>query len=281
MSTESGSGRIRASNAERLDNELRASKKNKAHQVKRTFEQMLDAVTEDQPQPSESKAKQPKVTLADVKLSQRMHQGDKERSAAANKDLQSKLAIIRRYLNSEKIGPYIRENGDKAILAAKCTTVAEADVKLDHIHAICSSRGQGDNLVKAVCAGADAFERMTDQGRMIGMDLRGFAGTVFFNQDAYAWELEEMRCEWGSLFTAPWYVRFAGTMVALAYQTHLRNLKMGEPVASDWSPQSIAPDMPPPDVIGVADIPNKAKISKPRNKKGKGPETPEIKSEAL
>jgi hypothetical protein len=222
--SEPGASIIRASNVDRLQTELKLSKKAGAH--KRSLLQMLDGDDDKgkgKKEPKEKEPKKPKITAAEVKMTQHLYGKEQKAKAASNAAIRTKLDKIARYENSALLWPIIRNGGDKNLLASKPTAEAEVDRKLNHIRDVLSSQKADEHILKAVVGGATLVEKVTKEGELIGMQLQGFADTVYACREGMAQELEEIKCEHGGIFKTPWYFRLPAFFVGVAKSVDARN----------------------------------------------------------
>lgn len=272
---------IRASNADKINLQYKAKKRGQSGQVKRTLEEMAQEITGEVGGPPPSKTQ--RVTKVDVKTNQRLNLADKERAAASNPVIQSKLAKIRRYLADEDLSPILRQNGDRGILSAKCSTEAEVDFKLDHIREVVGNVNPTEKLHAIMVIAAETIEKTTDAGAKLpgSPHLSGFASAVLFGKKEMQRELAEFRCEHGGLFTGPWWMRLAGTMAKIAYHTH--QLNTGGAVIAEQQPSEPAfpvfADVPQPVAFVAPPLISKRKHVSAN--KGKGPAQIHVKTEQL
>src|SRR5688572_6243127 len=239
---EPGAAVIRASNADRLQTEMKLSKK--AGAQKRGLLEALGVEDDGQHSKKAKKEskdkdpKKPKVTMADVKMTQHQYAKELKAKAASNASLQNKLDRIHRYENSTMLWPLIRAGGDKTILASRPTAEAEINRKLDHIRDVLSSQKADEHILKAIYGVSTLVEKGTNEGEMLGMDLHGFADTVYACREGMAQEIEEIKCEYGSVFKTPWYFRLVAFFVGIAKSVDARNKALARlPEAPECSDQ--------------------------------------------
>lgn len=194
------SGNIRADNADKLKRDFVAAKKGAAS-GKRPYEEVVKQAVEGPPAP-----KKAKVTKGDVARTQHLNAVDKANAVKVNKSLQSKMAAIRRYETSKLIGPLLRAHGDKSLLCMKVSNERDADLILDHIRDLCGNQSPQDKLHGAIVACAAFIEHKSD-GEVMGQPIHGLTDAFYHSKADLEQELEEFRCEYGNLFSAPWYMR--------------------------------------------------------------------------
>lgn len=148
------------------------------------------------PQKAPRAAPPPKTTMADVKMEQVKRRSQEQ----TTKSYLTKFNQLGRFRAHKTLWPWLMEHGDRKILNGPAETEKDLDRILSHIDATCSQNNAADKMKKYIYAACSAFERFTDNGAMLGMNLTGYADDVFCHVEEIEFELEILRCKYGDYF---------------------------------------------------------------------------------
>lgn len=141
-------------------------------------------------------------------IAKKITKSDKERAARGNPAFLKKLTIIQRYMDNRTLAPILIDNVAHAVYSHTPKTEEEADAKLDAFKTALNAKRMDSKVDNLLGLGAKAVEWGTDEGRLVGMDLRGFAMKVMGDKEELRQEMEEFKCLYGHLLTYVFYGLF-------------------------------------------------------------------------
>lgn len=144
-------------------------------------------------------------------------------SARANPNYLAKLGKIKRYKDNRVLSPIIIDNVPGKVYNSDPQTEAECDAVLGAFKEALNAKRMDGKEEYLLALGASAIEKVTGEGALIGMDLKGLTQKVWADREDVRTEMEEFKCEYGGLFRAPWYVRILQFYAEKAKQTHDQN----------------------------------------------------------
>lgn len=237
-----GISAIRNDNADALDESLREKKRARsatprasaprastpsASQINKEIERQATAKAK------EMARQEMRVPAA---IAKKISKSDKERAARGNPAFLKKLTIIQRYMDNRTLAPILIDNVAHAVYSHTPKTEEEADAKLDAFKTALNAKRMDSKVDNLLGLGAKAVEWGTDEGRMVGMDLRGFASKVMGDKEELRQEMEEFKCLYGHLLTAPWWMRVGMFYMEKAKDTDSQNKFLGAPATITLDP---------------------------------------------
>lgn len=171
-------------------------------------------------------------------IAKKITKSDKERAARGNPAFLKKLTIIQRYMDNRTLAPILIDNVAHAVYAHSPKTEEEADAKLDAFKTALNAKRMDSKVDNLLGLGAKAVEWGTDEGRLVGMDLKGFAVKVMGDKEELRQEMEEFKCLYGHLLTAPWWMRVGMFYAEKAKDTDSQNKFLGAPATITLEPSA-------------------------------------------
>lgn len=220
-----GIDQIRNDNADALDNAIKEKKRARS---------ATPRVRKEPPSNLEPAAPQaPKELRVPAKIAKKITKNDQARANKGNPGYIKKMTIIQRYMDNPLIKSVLHQHVPHAVLQHTPKTEEEADAKLQEFKAALNSKRMDSKIDGLLGLAGSAVEWATDEGKLINMDLSGYAGALLADKDDVALELEEFKCEYGSYLAAPWWMRLGGYFLMKAKQVDTANTKFLATMAPD------------------------------------------------
>lgn len=179
-------------------------------------------------------------------IAKKMNRRAETHSARANPNYLAKLGKIKRYKDNRVLAPIIIDNVPGKVYNSDPQTEAECDAVLGAFKEALNAKRMDGKEEYLLAMGASAIEKVTGEGALIGMDLKGLTQKVWADREDVRTEMEEFKCEYGGLFRAPWYVRILQFYAEKAKQTHDQNNFLAQEVTVPQPPkQQLSPQSPP------------------------------------
>lgn len=241
-----GLDRISTDNADALDRAIIDKKKkakegNKAPKPKTVAERKAEMAAHAE---FTGAAKQRELKIPSA-IAKKLNRQADSRSARSNPNYLAKLGKIKRYKDNRVLAPIIIENVPGKVYNSDPQTESECDAVLTAFREALNAKRMDGKEEYLLAFGAQGIEKITGEGALIGMNLKGLTQKVWADREDVRTEMEEFKCEYGGLFKAPWYVRILQFYAEKAKQTHEQNdfldQAVNQPPPKPPSPQTPVP----------------------------------------
>lgn len=223
-----GLDRISTDHADALDKAIIDKKKKAKEGTKAPKQKTLMERKAEMAAQAEVAAKQRELKIPSA-IAKKINKRVTASNNRSNPNYLAKLGKIKRYKDNRTLAPIIIENVPAKVYNSDPQTEAECDAVLGAYREALNAKRMDGKEEYLLALGAQGIEKVTGEGALIGMDLKGLTQKVWADREDVRAELEEFKCEYGGLFKTPWYIRVLQFYAEKAKQTHDQNNFLAQP----------------------------------------------------